>query len=382
MTQPPLPRRLGRLPVVVDLIALLLQAGASLPEALEVICAEMRGHPLTDGDVVGPAIEAVQSEQPLPLVGAQTTVPVLFTAAADAPPSGLFAPVSAKTTDPNAPVAGEFSQRTMLIRGQNNRDVWGFTSSKMAVVVTDELPFKIDIVPPQAPVARNGAMDLKVVATRVGDFKAPIAISLAYNPPGVASSGSAMIAEGQNEGVIPLTANATAELGTWKLVALGKSAIASGAVESASGFADVKVVESFFNITLQKSALEVAKEGELRATMEVKTPFEGNATAEIKGLPNGVTSAPVEFNKDRQEVTFKLTAAADARPGKYTTLVCVTTQKIAGETVTHTLANGELRVDPPLPPKVNAPAAPAAPAAAPAKKPASRLEQLRQEKKQ
>jgi hypothetical protein len=318
----------------------------------------------------------------LPFVAAKNEIPVLFTAAADANPAGALVGITGRGTDPNVPVTGQLSQRSMLIRGQNNRDVWGYTSDKLAVAVAEEIPFKIDLVQPKAPLPRNGSMDLKVVVTRAAEFKAPIAISLAYNPPGVASSVSAVIPEGQNEGVIPLTANAQAAVGTWRLAAIAKSAHAGANVESASQFIDVQITESFYAITLPKSTIEIGKENELTATIEVKTPFEGNATAELKGLPNGVTSTPVEFNKESKEVVFKIASAADTRAGKYTTLVCVTTQKIEGETVTHTLANGELRVDPPLPPKVNAPAPMGTPApAAPVKKPASRLEQLRQEKK-
>lgn len=328
-----------------------------------------------------PGLPPGVTAEPLPFVAGKNEIPVLFTAAADANPAGALPLITARSTDPNIPVTGQLTQRSMLIRGQNNRDVWGYTSDKLAVVVADEIPFKIEIVQPKAPLARSGSMDLKVVVTRAPEFKAPIALSFVYNPPGVASSISAVIPEGQNEGVIPLTANAQAAIGPWRIVVLGKSAHGNGSVEAASQFVDLNIVESFYTITLPKSTIEIGKENDLTATIEVKTPFEGNATAEIKGLPNGLTSAPVEFNKDAKEITFKLTSAADTRAGKYTTLVCVTTQKIAEETVTHTLANGEVRVDPPLPPKVGAPPPMATPAAVPMKKPASRLEQLRLEKK-
>ena len=76
-----------------------------------------------------------------------------------------------------------------------------------AAAIVAEVPFKLEIVQPTAPLVRDGQIDLKVVATRVGDFKAPISISMLYNPPGVASSASIAIPEGQNEAVIPVTAN-------------------------------------------------------------------------------------------------------------------------------------------------------------------------------
>ena len=54
----------------------------------------------------------------------------------------------------------------MLVRGNNNTDVWGHDADRMAVALTNEVPFKIEIVQPKAPLVRNGQMDLKIVATR------------------------------------------------------------------------------------------------------------------------------------------------------------------------------------------------------------------------
>jgi len=42
-------------------------------------------------------------------------------------------------------------------------------------------------------------MDLKVVAKRKPDFKAPIEVALLWNPPGIGSSGSITIPEGKND---------------------------------------------------------------------------------------------------------------------------------------------------------------------------------------
>src|SRR6185437_9313948 len=91
----------------------------------------------------------------------------------------------------------------------------------LAVAVTDEAPFSIEIVEPKVPLVRGGSMELKVVAKRKPGFTAPIAIALPWNPPGVASKGEATIPEGKNEGVILMNANGGASLNTWKIVANG-----------------------------------------------------------------------------------------------------------------------------------------------------------------
>ncbi len=337
----------------------------------------------------------------LPMNADRTDVPVVFTAVEDANPAGALVDVIGKPEDANLPLVGHLNQRTMLIRGQNNVDVWGHNAQRMATVVSEDIAFKIDIVPPQAPLVRNGSMNLKVVATRDEGFKAPISVQLLYNPPGIASSGSIVIPEGQNEALIPLTANGNAALGTWKLVVLGKATEQAGergrgerrrrggaGVECSSELTDLVVADQYYNFQFARGAVEQGQETVLSITVEKKADFEGEATAELLGIPAGLTTEPLKFTKDTTELVFKVKAAADAREGKHGGIVCRTVFNVANEPVTHTLGATELRVDVPLPPKVDAPkpmVAEAEPAPMPmpvAAKPLSRLEQLRLEKEQ
>ena len=64
-------------------------------------------------------------------------------------------------------------------------------------------------------------MDLKVVATRKPGFTAPIAVSLPWNPPGIASKGEVVIPENGTEAAIPINATGGAELKTWRIVVNG-----------------------------------------------------------------------------------------------------------------------------------------------------------------
>lgn len=315
-------------------------------------------------------------------------IPVLFTSAADAQPTGALVDIAGKCADPNVPVVGHLSQRTGLVRGQNNIDVWGHDAERMATVLTDEIPFKIDIVQPKAPLARNGSMNLKVVATRKEGFTVPISVFFLYNPAGVSSSGSIAIAENQTEALIPVTANGGAAIGTHKIVVIGRAGFNGGAIECSSQLADLTISDQFFTFAFDKAAVEQGKETEVVVKMEKKIDFEGNARCELVGLPAGATTTPIEFNKDSKELIFKVQAAADARPGRYPSLLCVASPMASGEPVVHTLGTGELRIDAPLPPKPAAPMTAAAPAPMPMPAAApmpmakrlSRLEQLRLEK--
>jgi hypothetical protein len=190
--------------------------------------------------------------------------------------------------------------------------------------------------------------------------------------------------------LIPLTANGGAAIGPWKIVVIGRAAHAGGAVECSSQLADLNIADQFYKFTFDKAAVEQEKETEVIVKVEKVADFPGTAKVELVGLPANTATTPIEFTKDTTELVFKVTSTKDARPGRYPSLICVTNFQIDGDTVTHTLGTGELRVDAPLPPKPNAPPAAAPmpmPAAAPAAAPApmkrlTRLEQLRLEKEQ
>jgi hypothetical protein len=278
----------------------------------------------------------------------------------------------------------------MLVRGQNNRDVWGHDSERMAIAVTDAVPFKIDIVQPKVPLVRNGTLNLKIVAQRAEGFAEPINVQMLYNPPGISSAGNIVIPADKSEITSPLTANANAEINKWKIVVLGKAATPAGSVECATQLADLEVADTFFNFAFDKAAVEQGKNTDVVVKITQKTPFEGNVQCELVGVPTGVTVEPKEFNKDATELVIPVKAAADARVGRHQTLLVRATVTLNGEPILHTLGTGELRIDAPLPPKVAAPmpapmpmpaavAQPAPPMPAPMKR-LSRLEQLRLEK--
>jgi hypothetical protein len=323
-----------------------------------------------------------------PLTANLTMVPVLFSAAADAPTGGALADLLGRITDPKQNIEGRLFQRTMLVRGQNNIDVYGHNAYRMAVALGQKVPFKIEIVQPKVPIARNGSMDLKIVATRAADFKAPISITMLYNPPGVGSSGSIAIPEGQTQASIPLTANGGAGIGKWPIVVQGRAGYNGGTVEVATQMADLEIVDSYVNFAFQKTAGELGKEAGLVIKVEKKADFPETAKVELLGLPANTSTVaePMNLTKDTAELIFPIKIAENATPNTYKSLVCRATLIREGEPITLTLGSGELRVDKPPPPKANAPAAPAAaaPATAPAApaKPLSRLEQLRLQKQQ
>ncbi|HWA99527.1 MAG TPA: PPC domain-containing protein [Pirellulales bacterium] len=304
--------------------------------------------------------------------GNQSTVPVLLTAKADAPLGGSLTDTVAhlkfKRGNDELAVAGHLNQLSWLIRGQNNQLMYGWNEQRMATVVTSEAPFRLEIVEPRVPLVRNGSMELKVRAIRAKDFKAPITMNMAFNPPGVGSSGTVTIAEGENEGSMPLTANKDAELGDWNITIIGTIATDNGPVQAASPFATLKVAESFFTLTPKPASVEQDKSGEIVIDIEQNTPFPGKAKLELIALPVEATAEPVEFGSDAEQVKIKVKATKKTPAARHKAIMARVVVMIDGEPVTHMLGPIELRVDTPIVKKSSDKKAEAKPAAADKKK--------------
>lgn len=326
------------------------------------------------------------------LAPGQAVAQLLLVAAPEAPLGGKLGQILGKLNDPAQPAAlvgGRTKQDCVMVRGQNNRPFFVEAMPSLAVAVTQAVPFSLQIVEPKAPLVQSGQMRLKVVATRAEGFTAPIKIEMLLNPPGINSSREASIAEGQTEAFIDCNAAGNAEVGAHKISVRGEATVGNGRVMVAAPFVTLNVEQPFLKLTFLKAAVEQGAETEFVANAELVKAFEGNAQVQLLGLPNKVTTTPIEMNKETKELVFKLKAEADAPTTTSKSLFCQVVITDQGEPVTHNIGNGVLRVDQPLPKKPDTPMPATTAAAAPPMPPAgqpvkrlTRLEQLRLEQKQ
>ena len=315
-------------------------------------------------------------------------IPLMIRAAADAAPDAALVSLSAKTLPDAQPVVeGSFQQRTMLVRGQNNVDVWGHDTDKLALAVLEKMPFTLTVEQPQVPLTRLGNTDYVVRVVRSEGYNDAIPLRVLYNPGGVSSSGSISIAEGQTEARIPVTANGQAQLGTFPITILAHAKNKNARVWCASEFIQLEVQEAYFNFKFPKAVISQGDSGFVTVAVEAKRPAEGTVELELVGIPAGVTcdQPKVAWSDGMEQVNFPVKVAADGRVGQHKTLVMKATITRPGGLIQQTQGTGELQIVPP-PPKpaaetvaaAPAPAQPAPEAAAPPPKPLSRLEQLRQ----
>jgi hypothetical protein len=340
-----------------------------------------------------------------PMAATVAAYPVLFHATADAPPAAALASLSGKPTDPKLNVPSRFQHAIELVTGQNNAPFWTRVEDRFAVAVTDEAPFSIEVIEPRVPLVRGGSMELTVKAHRKPGFKTPIGVALLWNPPGLGSSGSVTIPEGQDEASIPINAGDGAELKTWRTVVVGTAEVPNpidtpapdprpgnrgegrlGTITVASQLAPITVAEKFVNFELQAATVEQGKETDVVVKVTRLADFEGAAQVTLLGLPNKVTADPKTITRDTTELIFHLTTDKASPAGNHTNLVCQAVIMKDGEPIVHKLGPGRLRIDMPIPPKPNAKPTTAQPVAsspaAKTEKPLSRLEQLRRERQQ
>ena len=328
------------------------------------------------------------------IAGNVNDVVAVFEAAADAPVGAKLIPLVGQNAKDKA-VTGGFAQALDLIYGPPNATVYYRQSvDRMAVAVTEELPFKISIVEPKVPLVQSGSMNLKVVATRKEGFKAPITLGMLWNPPGIGSANEVVIPEGQTEVLYPVNANGDAVVRAWKIAILAVSDAGKGGVWTSSQLATLNVSAPFIAMQIPMAAGEQGKPAPVLCKIQQLQPFDGEAQVQLTGLPPKVTieKNPLPITKASADVTFNAALAADAPVGQHKSLFCSVTVMKDGEPIVHNIGGGGvLRIDEPPAPKPNAPApppvavaaaapaAPPAPAAAPAAPPKAltRLEKLR-----
>ena len=316
-----------------------------------------------------------------------TTIPVLFEAAADAPLSGKICDVRARHADEKKNISGGFRIGIDLLVGNPGQSVYlNHTLKGLAVAVTEEAPFKLQIVEPKVPIVRNGSMTLKVVAERQEGFTAPIALQMVFNPPGVTSQRGVNIPKDKNEAFIRLNANGGAQVRAWKIAVNGSS----GGIWASSQLATLRVAEPYIDLAAEKTSVEQGKDTEIYCKINQRTKFEGKARVSLFGLPHNVKAAGMEIDAATKELTFKVTVAKDSPAGKHKTIACRVEIIESGESIVHSTGGTELRIDKPLPPpkpkkkpppkvvkKVEKPKPPPPPPKAPPKKRLTRLEKLR-----
>ena len=314
--------------------------------------------------------------------------PVIFEAAPDALLGSSLQAFTIRATGEKAPgdLTAPLSDTVHHIEINNEGTYHSHTANRIPTAVTEAVPFSIELESPAVPIVKNGKLMLKMRISRRADFKSKITVKFLWKPTGISTPANIDIAPDLSEAKYELNANGDAATGTWQICVVAEADTPNGRRSVSSQFVPLVIAEPYLDFSLDLAAARIGEPSALVAKIEHLRAFQGEATAELLSLPFGVTSKPVKFTKDQAEITFPLSVAANAKPGKSTGLLCKVLVPENGKMVTHlTGQGGILRIDPAPKGELAKPAAKMKPkpevadTKAPAK-PLSRLEQLRQKK--
>jgi hypothetical protein len=311
------------------------------------------------------------------------SMPVIFKATPEAEIAGGLFKLGVK--DPKSGLTGPFSETINHIEVNNAGTFHSFSDERIAIAVIEEAPFHLDLEVPPVPLVKNGTMNLKITATRHGEFEESIRVTLPWRPPGVGAPSSVTIPKGKNEVLMGINANGGAPIAKWRIFVSGEANSSKGPILVSSSLQPLEIADPFVGFFIDPAATEIGQNTDLVCTLNVQREFGGEAQIQVNGLPHGVTTKPLTFNKDAKEITFPLEVSAEAKKGKSSNIFCTVTITEKGHPIQGTaMGGGVLRIDPPPP----APAKPVAKKAEPkpaeqkpAKKRLSRLEQLRLQSK-
>lgn len=317
------------------------------------------------------------------------TIPIVFYADENAPLAGKFSNIDVVLADPNQKdrkLEGTLMQKVLMVRGQNNNRVWEEDQNRLPVVVTEKAPFKVWIETPAVPLVRGGSMNLVVKCEKAEGWDEDIRLINLRNPPGVNASGSVKIAKGQTEAHVPINAAGNAAVRESLISFRCIATVGNGAVELCTPFVPLRVEEQYMTFEFAQGAVQQGQETVYPVKVTKRKDFEGEAEVKLIGLPANATAESLVMKADQEELLFTVKAAENTPPGMSKNVFCQVFVPENGDKILHNLGTGRLRVDVPPPPKKDAPKPTPKPAEVakkePPKKPLSRLEMLRLQKKQ
>jgi hypothetical protein len=298
-------------------------------------------------------------------------VPVLFEAADEAPVGGRLVEVNGVGDSSQGPIRGSFRQKVNLTPGPGDSSFSTVTLPRLAVVVTEEAPLSVTVVPPSCSFAVDGTLDVRVKVKRAKDFTEPVELSFPCLPPGVEAPTAVVVPPEKSEAVVTLIAHPAAEVGDWRLGVEAKPAsgvrgrrdplvagagnvlrsrrrVAEGVLPVASELLTVKVTAPPLTGRFRPAASEQGKVVKVSCQLGFAAPFSEPFTATLDGLPPRATAKPVELKPGAKQVEFTVAIDATTPPGEHSSLVCELNGKVGAQRVVYRVGRGGiLAIHPP-----------------------------------
>jgi hypothetical protein len=291
--------------------------------------------------------------------------PVLFAAAADAPLGAALANLRGTASTRDGTVKGEFRQLVDLLPGLGDSSFQSETVGSLAVVVTEEAPYRVTLSAPATPLARSGAIDVVAKVDRSKGFDEAIEVALPYLPPGTEMDGPGIVAREATETTLRIFARPDADPVHWRLAAEARpapprrdrreltlalmaqidpgrrrKAPAEGLPLVASAFVPLELARAPLSGVFTPAASEQGGHVKVTCRIDGISPFERPMIAALEGLPPRATAEPVEISAGARQVEFRVAVAPTTPLGEFDSLECRLSGEIGGHAVLYRVGRG------------------------------------------
>ena len=291
-------------------------------------------------------------------------VPMVMQASADAPIGGTLADIEASGSHGNQLVSGHFLQRVDLVAASADQLFHAAEVDRLAVAVTDAVPYTAELEVPRIPLAVNGTLTLRVRVRRTDDFAGPLEVSFPFLPPWVDGPDKLVIRSEEDTGDYVLRAWPQAEPRTWQLCAEVRPALAARE-DAALGVprepgarrlrerpvARTSVATSLVPVTIAQSPVSaetlriVTEQGRnVRAVVRPKVHgrLPEQLTASVEGLPNRVSSKAIFWDGRQPELVFEIVPEETAPLGEFADIQVRVSGVLDGQPASWLVAGGSV----------------------------------------
>jgi hypothetical protein len=292
--------------------------------------------------------------------------PVIFEAADDAPLTGTLTGLQVIGQADGRPVEGGFRQIVDLIAGSADMLYHSAEVDRLAVAVTEPAPYRLQLIPPTAPLSQDGTLALRVIVDRDPDYEAPIDVTLPFLPPWVDGPAKVTIPGDQTSAEYVLQAWKQAEIREWPICAEGTpGASARSTMQESAGEPmgrrrsrsrgneqrDLQLATQLVGLSViapAVSAESASVAGEQGQTVTLTYPLKivgaipQKLTATLEGLPNRVVAEPVAVLSDGGRVSFAIRLDSTAPLGEFAGLVCRLSGEQDGQAVSYCIGRGSI----------------------------------------
>jgi hypothetical protein len=291
-------------------------------------------------------------------------IPMVMQASADAPVAGTLANIEASGSDGERLVSGRFLQRVDLVAASADQLFHAAEVDRLAVAVTEAVPYRAELEPPRIPLAVNGTLTLKIQVQRTADFNGPLEVTFPFLPPWVDGPDKLVIPAAETTGDYVLRAWPEAQPRTWHLCAEIRPAL-QAREDAALGVPRepgtrraqerpvprITVATSLVPVTIATSPVSadslrlVAEQG--RAVRGVVRPklagrLPEQLTATIEGLPNRISAAAISWDGRQPELVFEIVPEPTAPVGEFADIQVRVSGVLDGQPASWLIAGGSV----------------------------------------